>query len=274
MIRSMKSCRFGLLTAILTFGAVGIFFLEPRPTLAQDKPPAQEPAKQEARTIEELRRLVAELEEQTERQHEQLRMTEASLKRARLLLADLQNPQASRPLFSRSGLSVEAEACLPDQAVVEKMEWKWDEKRTTPQASMSQLGPGFVLKLEPKKENPRSQPLTISREGQADFVWQGHPNTVFVRRGDVLYLADFNPITSGCSIVAFDLKAGKPVWRTHLVGIAVAHSKYRNLINLDVDDKHLTIYGNEMGGRYIELLDFKTGATVGHRVMDWRPGRP
>ena len=76
----------------------------------------------------------------------------------------------------------------------------------------------------------------------------------------------------GFAVIAYDLKGGRPLWKTDLWGVPVStHSQYRNRINLEIDDRHMVVYGNESFGRYIELLDLKTGKTVGQRLLG-RPG--
>ena len=102
----------------------------------------------------------------------------------------------------------------------------------------------------------------------------GYQYSVFVLAHDVLYLADFQPHDSGCAVIAYDLKGGRPLWKTHLRGLpSPSHSQYYNRINLEVEDGHLIAYGNESIGRYIELLDLKTGEMVGQRLLG-RPGEP
>jgi hypothetical protein len=105
----------------------------------------------------------------------------------------------------------------------------------------------------------------------------GHDETgddqfsVFVVAQDVLYYADFRPFRNGCVIIAFDLKAQKLLWKTWLWGIGgFAHSQYWNHIYLEIDRRHLTVYGNEAYGRYIEIVDLSTGKTVGNRSVGGR----
>lgn len=98
------------------------------------------------------------------------------------------------------------------------------------------------------------------------FRFRGYPDTVFARSGDVLYVAEFNPATSGCTVVATDLKSGKQLWRSNLKGIGpVDHSRYRNHVTIDAEGEVLVVRGHETLGRYIEYIDMKSGKTVGHK---------
>jgi hypothetical protein len=96
----------------------------------------------------------------------------------------------------------------------------------------------------------------------------GHDTTVFRADGPILYYADFNPISDGCAVVAFDLKAGKQLWRTDLKALGpVSHSKYRNRVTLELVGRDaIRIFGEESEGRYVEFLDRASGRTVGHHV--------
>lgn len=69
------------------------------------------------------------------------------------------------------------------------------------------------------------------------------------------------------SLVAFDLKRRKQLWRVNLKGVGpVAHSKYRNRINLRAGPgQAVTVFGWESQGRYIEVVDLKNGKTLTHR---------
>lgn len=51
-------------------------------------------------------------------------------------------------------------------------------------------------------------------------------------------------------------------------------SKYRYLLNLDADRDTVRVYGNESAGRYFEIMDARTGKTVGHRLFPREAGAP
>jgi hypothetical protein len=87
--------------------------------------------------------------------------------------------------------------------------------------------------------------------------------------GGVFYYADYHFGTYGCTLVAFDLLAGKELWRTNLKGIGpVRHSKYRNQVWIEpLYEGAVIVFGNEAAGKYIEIVDRKTGQTLGHRLV-------
>ena len=90
---------------------------------------------------------------------------------------------------------------------------------------------------------------------------------MFSLNGDVLIYADFMPSRTGCSVVAFDLKKQKQLWKTNLKGLGdIAHFRYANSVNLDIiNDDAVRVFGKESAGQYLEIVDRKTGKTVGHR---------
>ena len=63
-----------------------------------------------------------------------------------------------------------------------------------------------------------NEPLTVrlTDDGKEIYSFKAHDETVFTRRGDVLYLAEFSSLRTGCSIVAYDFKAKKELWKTDL----------------------------------------------------------
>ncbi|HJZ94559.1 MAG TPA: hypothetical protein VKE40_27080 [Gemmataceae bacterium] len=100
-------------------------------------------------------------------------------------------------------------------------------------------------------------------------TWQGHQGSVFFIRDNILYHTDYCTISSGCTVIAFDLKAKKKLWKTELKGLGpISHSKYRNLVRMDqVNGEVLAVYGQESAGRYVEFVELKTGKTVGNKVF-------
>jgi hypothetical protein len=110
--------------------------------------------------------------------------------------------------------------------------------------------------------------IRLLKDGKEIHTWQGHGRTVFALSGDVLVHADFNPSSSGCSLVAYDLKKREPLWKSSLKGLGpIPHTAYSNAVNLDVVNFEVVrVFGNEAAGRYLEFVDLKTGKTVGHHV--------
>ncbi|MCP4810236.1 MAG: hypothetical protein GY913_24080 [Proteobacteria bacterium] len=81
-----------------------------------------------------------------------------------------------------------------------------------------------------------------------------------------LYVARFHPIASGARVHAYDAASGREIWRSNLWGCGpVSHSKYRNEVHLVVLDEGITAFGRESQCRYVEVLDPRTGAPLGHR---------
>ena len=228
-----------------------------------------------ARAIEQARSLVAELEAQAERQRSELRMTEATLGRARGLLAELEGDRRNGPQGypqQKTALSPAERRALPEQAAAEAKKWTWSDDRATAEDSSRRLGDGYKVQIDPIPGKPWASTITLKREGRTIYSWEGHNYSVFVNEHDVLYRADFEPGRAGCAVIAYDLRGAKPLWKTHLWGVPVgSHSQYENRINLEIDDRHLIVYGKESYGRYIEILDLKTGKTVGQRLLG-RPG--
>ncbi|HKB02715.1 MAG TPA: hypothetical protein VKD90_10875 [Gemmataceae bacterium] len=127
----------------------------------------------------------------------------------------------------------------------------------------------YQLEVVRKKEGRWEVTIRVLDGGKELYAWDGHLDSVFFARGDVLYHADYGPISSGCAVVAFDLKAKKQLWKTSLKGLGpIHHSKYRNQVRMDrINGEVFAVYGRESAGRYVEILDLKTGKTVGHKVF-------
>jgi hypothetical protein len=123
-----------VVTLVFAVGVIG----DPvrRAVRAQDPRPQPGEAKRSERAIEELRGLIAELEVQADRERTQLQMTEASVRRARALLKELEIGPSDREEGQRSHTvhSARAEQNLPEQAAAQSKEWRWAEELTTRRA--------------------------------------------------------------------------------------------------------------------------------------------
>jgi hypothetical protein len=97
---------------------------------------------------------------------------------------------------------------------------------------------------------------------------EGHTQTQFVGDRMILWHAEYHPSSSGCTLIATDLETGKQLWKSHLKGIGpIDHTKYSNSVILELDKDVIRVWGKEAFGDYLEIVDRKTGKTVGHRVF-------
>jgi hypothetical protein len=77
-----------------------------------------------------------------------------------------------------------------------------------------------------------------------------HWGTTFAGSGQTLYLADFDPLCTGCALVTIDLRTGQQLWRTALQGVGlVSHSDYENRVSVETDGTVVTVRGKETQGR-------------------------
>lgn len=152
------------------------------------------------------------------------------------------------------------------QKVADATEWKWSEQGGTVGHSVLTCESAYDVRLEVKATKRREVKVTFSKDGKDAFTLNGHRNTVFRVAGDTLVYARFHPSATGAAMVAVDLRTGKQLWKTDLKGIGpVSHFAYSNYLNLEADGDTVTVFGNEASGKYVEILDAKTGKTVGHK---------
>jgi hypothetical protein len=164
------------------------------------------------------------------------------------------------------------------QKRAEEMDWRWSKEHANlPWCIKHHLSDYQVETIINNPNFPRhEQTMRISDHGELIYSLNVHEWTVLTRSGDVIYIAEFSPIASGCALIAFDLETRKQLWASRLKAIGPQdHSKYRNSINIEMDDGAIIVFGNEEHGRYIELVDPETGKTIGHkrlpRISRW-PG--
>ena len=267
--------QFLVAVAALVLTGEGIGLSGGRKSQAQDAASGGGGLNGAAGTIEQARSLVAELEAQVERQRSELRLTEATLRRAGACWRSLKaiggaarrdTPNGTPHFRPRNGVASRSKP--PPRT--RNGRGPTTKRRRRPVRDDS----GTVTKvhIDPIPAKAGALTIKLKQEGRTIYSWEGHRYSVFVGAHNVLYRADFEPNRTGFAVIAYDLKGGKSLWKTHPWGVPVgAHSQYENRINLEIDDRHLVVYGNESFGRYIEILDLNTGKTVGQRLLG-RPG--
>jgi hypothetical protein len=173
-------------------------------------------------------------------------------------------------LFCLGGIGLGAWKRTEYQRKADATEWRWSKEQTNLDYCVKHNLRGYTARITPLEDAWGSERLQISVLDGAEEAWtfRGHEETVFVQVGDVLYVADFCPIATGCAIVAYDLKARDLLWTCPLRGNPPAlHSQYLHFVNIEADGDAILVFGTEGNGRYIEYVDTKSGKTVGHKKL-------
>jgi len=173
-------------------------------------------------------------------------------------------------------------ACVPAQAndwqkFAEKQPWEWDGEKAALMYSVYQhLGDHQVEVISPKWVGEDPQPynnltVRIFAERKEIYSFKAHRGTVFSRVGSVLYITDYCPIGSGCSVFAYDLETKKELWRSRLQSISHwSHSVYRNAVTIENRGDVLVVRGKEELLKYVEYVDMKTGKTLAQKEYPWQ----
>lgn len=97
--------------------------------------------------------------------------------------------------------------------------------------------------------------FTIEDEGRGDAVRA-------IMDENIIYLAHYHNIATGCRLSAYDIMTGKAVWRADVQQMMVGHSEYYNLVYLSLVAGRLVLEANEAAGAYLQIFDPKTGARL------------
>ena len=153
------------------------------------------------------------------------------------------------------------------QKAADATPWTWAPERASVSDSFLRMPNTYQVELVRPKDKVGVVNIRLLDEGKEAFAWMGHYGSVFAMSGDVLVYADFGPGRTGCSLIAYDLKQKKQVWKTALMGLGpINHSRYANAVTLEfIDAATVRVFGHESAGKYLEILDINTGKTVGHR---------
>lgn len=198
------------------------------------------------------------------------RLGEAALGSLRKAAASDKDPEVRR----RAGILAQEIEGRPLRAFVNRtlsQGWTWPNPEPSLDACIRRHLKGFTVERIEADHLPGgyTQWVRVKDHGRVVLRFPASAETTFTRSGDVLYLAVFYPLATGCSVRALDLRTGKERWKSELQGLGqVGHSKYRNQVAIDADGVAVVVRGKESYGRYIEVLDPRTGRTVGHKVFD------
>jgi hypothetical protein len=150
------------------------------------------------------------------------------------------------------------------QKKADEAAWDWSDEQATLDYSVKRC----KVKVDARVGDFRNAAVTVQAGENETATFEGHTGTPFVVQGLTVYYADFHQMSTGCELVALDLKTGKRLWKTTLRGLGpIKHFKYFNAVALELDDGAVRIVGKESSGRYIEFVDRDTGKTLGHKVF-------
>jgi hypothetical protein len=155
----------------------------------------------------------------------------------------------------------------PDyQKEADKTEWKWPADKAGVQASVKRYSGDCKVDIVTKEMAFNNAEVRFFRNDKLLFTIEGHSGTSFAGDKLVVWYADYSYGSSGCALVAYDLEAGKQLWKTPLKGLGpIAHFRYRNDVVIELDKDVIRVWGKESAGNYFEIVDRKTGKTVGHK---------
>jgi hypothetical protein len=154
------------------------------------------------------------------------------------------------------------------QQVANDVAWEWHPERSGLLNSLLTAPPEYDITVTRPKDTFGELTIRFKTGEKTDYSWTGHLDTMFLVNDKVLYYAEYNPHSDGCTVAAYDLADKKELWKTRLKGLGpILHFRYSNAVEMDFFGYALRIYGDESAGKYVEYVDLKEGKTVGHKIF-------
>jgi len=162
------------------------------------------------------------------------------------------------------------------QASKEVVSWRWETRGhlslDNPHLKTGEEGERYRLAILPEHKGlqitrkNRDNTTAWTRSLDADSPVEG----ALVVDLSGLYVAQYSPYSSGCTLIALDPGTGATRWRVEAKALGpVAHSKTQNEVQLRLMDGQLVLFGSEAFGRYVEQRSPKNGKLLAHhRVSD------
>lgn len=157
------------------------------------------------------------------------------------------------------------------QIIANRAEWSSENALGDFQSSLKANKSAYLFEME-HKSNGWDSDFTVKDPLHAEVfheVVHSGVNSPFIVKDDVLYFPRYATLRTGCKLEAYDLKQRKYLWQTWLYGIGkVGHTKYNNQVWIRMDGDVLFVYGKEMKGSYLEIVDIKSGRSLANRIYD------
>ena len=132
------------------------------------------------------------------------------------------------------------------------------------------------LGLRCTAQHGAQQPLRCD-DVYSKLAWQieTHPSSNLVgvaiaASDNVLVVGRYHQLATGVRVTGYDIRTGRELWTTSLYGLGpVDHSKWSNRIAVRAESVGkravFVISGEELSGKYVEVLDAAYGRTVGYQ---------
>jgi outer membrane protein assembly factor BamB len=96
-----------------------------------------------------------------------------------------------------------------------------------------------------------------------DPEWIAGGGLLELEGGDLLAFLYCRIADSGVQVVRLDPEGGKQVWQTSCRGLGVAHSKYEQHAEVEIDGEFVKVTSRGSYGTFVELLDLASGRQLG-----------
>ena len=99
------------------------------------------------------------------------------------------------------------------QKVADTTAWKFSTEQASVTDSFLRFSKDYQVELI-RPSNKFGEITIRVVDGSKELVaWAGHYRSVFTCSGSVLVYADFGPSRTGCTLIAYDLKNKKQLWK-------------------------------------------------------------
>lgn len=177
------------------------------------------------------------------------------------------NAEAKQP-------TTKATVHAPQPSVTAPTAWRWDGAPPKHQAHPVEIKTSALRCRSTYNDRARSTALEC-RDGKGQRTWgydqtaTGSDGAAMIADANLLYVAQFNRDSSGCTVAAYELKSGALAWHRKLFGLGrITHSEYLNDVQMQLVDGKLRVFGWESSGRYIEDVQPTTGDIIATGLVD------
>jgi len=100
--------------------------------------------------------------------------------------------------------------------------------------------------------------MTDNKTYEFDIKY-GSPACEFILKDNLLYIANYHPISTGSGLCCFDLNTSIMKWKADVKQVMASHSEYSNKVTLSMYKNKIIMEGNESYGDYVQIFEAETG---------------
>ena len=147
-----------------------------------------------------------------------------------------------------------------------RIEWQWDDNYTYNLVEHN----GFQYVYTFNEQDNFGKIIQKDSFGSTKKIWERQEvlicSSSLLTHDDTIYIGLYAHTSTGCRVLAINISSGGVIWEKQAQGLgSIGHSRYSNSVQIRMIENKLVLFGWELEGKYIEILDSNNGSLILNR---------